>query len=255
MKQSKGKTWKDLVQDVIDRLPRTFSLPDVLLFRDDLAREYPDNRFIEAKIRQTLQLLRDQGVLKFLGGGKYSKLDRSPTMSLCINTDVATGFISRAQIARVTLETWAELNLYCLSCTCDRLRRLPANTVLADFSCPRCARTYQLKAKDGRFAAVVQGAAYRPLIEAAKALALPDYVLAEYDTRWSMMSWVRAIPGSLIDESRISARSPLRETAKRAHWVGAMINVGGLPSVDVVAPKAEDRNVARSLWHSIRDPA
>jgi len=252
MKTVQRTTWKDLIQAVIDRLPCIFSLSDVLEFKEQLATKYPDNRFIDAKIRQTLQVLRDQGVLKFLGRGKYTRLDRTPAMSLLLDPRVAVGLVSRAQIARVTLETWAELNIYCLDCTWDRLSRLPANTILADFTCPKCNQRYQLKAKDGRFATVIQGAAFAPLIQAAKQRALPHYVLAEYDTKWLSMSWVRAIPGNLIDETRILARSALRATARRAGWVGATINVGGLPSVDLVSPKPEDRNTARSTWETIR---
>jgi hypothetical protein len=154
-------------------------------------------------------------------------------------------------MARVMMETWAELNLYCLNCQCDRLKKLPDNTPLADFACPLCGRTYQLKAKDGRFAGIVPGAEYRKMIAAVREARVPEYFLAEYDTRWSMLVWVRAIPGSMIVEQRVVARKPLRDSARRKGWVGCNINVKGIPWVDIVAPKAEDRKVSRSLWRTI----
>lgn len=40
-------------------------------FKDQLAEWHPTNQHIEAKIRQQLQVLRDGGVLKFLGRGRY----------------------------------------------------------------------------------------------------------------------------------------------------------------------------------------
>lgn len=43
-------------------------------FRHDLAIWHPDNQHIEAKIRQQLQVLRDGGVLRFLGRGRYQVL-------------------------------------------------------------------------------------------------------------------------------------------------------------------------------------
>ena len=39
--------------------------------RDALAMEHPDNNNVEAKIRQQLQVLRDGGILEFLGRGSY----------------------------------------------------------------------------------------------------------------------------------------------------------------------------------------
>ena len=39
--------------------------------RDGLAVEHPENNNVEAKIRQQLQVLRDGGILEFLGRGRY----------------------------------------------------------------------------------------------------------------------------------------------------------------------------------------
>jgi hypothetical protein len=253
MKPAK-KTWRDIIYDVLDGLPPVFSLAEVVAQKDKLAKEYPQNRYIEAKIRQTLQVLRDQGVLQFLGSGKYRRVDVAPTISLHFDATLAAGFTSKAQSARVMIETWAELNLYCLGCSSDRLRRLPANTPLADFACPGCEKEYQLKAKDGRFGDLVAGAAYAPLIAAARSGMLPDYILAEYDTRWALINSVRAIPGHQIDATRIDARKALSEGARRAGWIGAVINVADLGSVELVAPKPEDRKLVRSAWKTVAVP-
>lgn len=40
-------------------------------FRDRLAEQHPDNRNVNARIRQQLQLLRNNNILEFLGGGRY----------------------------------------------------------------------------------------------------------------------------------------------------------------------------------------
>ena len=40
-------------------------------FEADLARRHPDNRNVQPKIRQQLQVLRDRGVVRFLGRGRY----------------------------------------------------------------------------------------------------------------------------------------------------------------------------------------
>jgi type II restriction enzyme len=48
-----------------------FSLSDVYVFERQLQRLHPDNRHVRDKIRQQLQVLRDLGLLQFLGGGEY----------------------------------------------------------------------------------------------------------------------------------------------------------------------------------------
>jgi type II restriction enzyme len=48
-----------------------FEIGDVYLFEDRLAALYPANANIRPKIRQQLQVLRDGGLLTFLGRGRY----------------------------------------------------------------------------------------------------------------------------------------------------------------------------------------
>ncbi|MCC7268444.1 MAG: hypothetical protein IT546_14060, partial [Caulobacteraceae bacterium] len=50
-------------------------LADVYAFEDRLARLYPGNRNVRPKIRQQLQVLRDQGYLDFVGRGLYRLRD------------------------------------------------------------------------------------------------------------------------------------------------------------------------------------
>ena len=54
------QTWKEAVREIVLRLPREFSLAQVLAYHSDLQRQFPNNRFVDAKIRQSLQVLRDK---------------------------------------------------------------------------------------------------------------------------------------------------------------------------------------------------
>jgi hypothetical protein len=67
----KMQTWKEAVRDVVLTLQREFSLANVLAHHDELQRKFPNNRFVDAKIRQSLQILRHQGILEFLRPGCY----------------------------------------------------------------------------------------------------------------------------------------------------------------------------------------
>lgn len=51
-----------------------FELGDVYRFERHLQSLYPSNRNIRPKIRQQLQILRENNILEFLGKGKYRKL-------------------------------------------------------------------------------------------------------------------------------------------------------------------------------------
>ena len=67
------KTWLLAVMRCLEELPDSFTLADCYRFVPTLQRAYPNNRNIEAKIRQQLQTLRDWGQLTFLGRGRYQK--------------------------------------------------------------------------------------------------------------------------------------------------------------------------------------
>lgn len=48
-----------------------FSLAEVYACEDRVRAVFPDNNFVREKLRQQLQVLRDRGVIEFLGRGKY----------------------------------------------------------------------------------------------------------------------------------------------------------------------------------------
>ena len=66
--------WTLDVWQCIDRLDEQFTLKQVYYFVDELQSKYPDNHHIQDKIRQQLQVLRDKGIIEFLGRGNYRKL-------------------------------------------------------------------------------------------------------------------------------------------------------------------------------------
>jgi len=69
------RDWTTSVMNCIDDLSvqpgEEFMLTDVYQFEERLAEMYPENDHIRAKIRQQLQLLRDQKLIEFLGDGEY----------------------------------------------------------------------------------------------------------------------------------------------------------------------------------------
>ena len=43
-------------------------------FEEMLAIKHPDNHHVKDKIRQQLQMLRDNGIIEFIGRGHYRKI-------------------------------------------------------------------------------------------------------------------------------------------------------------------------------------
>ncbi len=67
--------WKLEIFNEVERLNKQyFELTELYKRKEYLKQKYPDNKFVEAKIRQQLQFLRDLGLIKFLGNGRYKKL-------------------------------------------------------------------------------------------------------------------------------------------------------------------------------------
>lgn len=244
----RSHTWKALIQAAVATMPASFSLADVVARRGDFTKHYPENRFVEAKIRQSLQILRDQGLIEFLGHGRYRRLDVEPVFSPLINEDLGRGYSSGAQVARIVIETWAELNLYCLRCKADELEKLADNTPVADFACALCSSQYQLKSKNGRFGSTLGGAAYAPTLAASQGGAMPEFVLVEYDRRFSTVVFVDALHGRWITPERIVPRKPLSDTARRAGWQGCKIDIGGLDRVAIVRPAGIPKGDVREAW-------
>jgi type II restriction enzyme len=69
---SATRGWLLEVMKCVDSLnSQVFSIDDMYRFEYSLNKIYPQNRNVRAKIRQQLQVLRDNGYLEFLGGGRY----------------------------------------------------------------------------------------------------------------------------------------------------------------------------------------
>ena len=67
--ESKG--WLNDVLACVRELPREFSLADAYAFEGKLGKLHPGNKHVRPKIRQQLQILRDNGILEFISSGKY----------------------------------------------------------------------------------------------------------------------------------------------------------------------------------------
>ncbi|MBP6965654.1 MAG: restriction endonuclease [Armatimonadetes bacterium] len=68
----------DVLNMIRHREWQSFSLEDAYTLEPALSGLYPANRNVRPKIRQQLQVLRDMGLIRFLGGGRYVFVDALP---------------------------------------------------------------------------------------------------------------------------------------------------------------------------------
>lgn len=67
-----ARGWLVEVMKCVDKIGRAeFDIEDVYSFESHLGSLYPNNQNVKPKIRQQLQVLRDNGYLEFVGRGRY----------------------------------------------------------------------------------------------------------------------------------------------------------------------------------------
>ena len=72
------KGWLINVLRCIERIRKpVFQISDVYGYEDELRAIYPNNRHIKEKMRQQLQVLRDKGLIEFVGRGQYRMTQRT----------------------------------------------------------------------------------------------------------------------------------------------------------------------------------
>jgi len=230
--------WPIAVSFLVRPLPDSFTLRQVYDIAQPLRRAFPNNKHVEAKIRQSLQILRDRGHVAFDGAGRYRKLTVAVRRSVRLDFSEAAAYVSGSQIARIAVEAWAATNITCWRCSAPLLL-VPANTKLLDAVCSEHGHEVQIKATAKPAHNRLIGAAHGPLVVRVRAGALPDYLLVAYDAPRSVVLLAEYLDGTLIGEARLAARKPLAPTAKRAGWIGASIDVSGLERHVVVGPSFE----------------
>jgi type II restriction enzyme len=136
---------------------------------------------------------------------------------------------SLSQRARVATEAWAEINLYCASCTSRRIQSAPHNNPVVDFLCPACRAPYQLKSRSGPIAARIVDAGYDQMCRAIREDRTPNLLVMHYDlAAWRVLNLI-LIPRFAFSEAAVEKRKPLSAGARRAGWIGCNILLGRIP--------------------------
>lgn len=74
--RTEARGWTLDILNCIENLENEiFSLTQLYAFESTLAVKYPNNKYIKEKIRQQLQILRDNGIIEFINRGQYRKIN------------------------------------------------------------------------------------------------------------------------------------------------------------------------------------
>lgn len=151
-------------------------------------------------------------------------------MQTRLSPEIARGYSSPSQIARVVTERWADEQLYCVACTSNRLEAHANNSKARDFGCPVCRHEYQLKAKKDRLGNTISDGAYDTMVEAVRSDSAPHLVVMGYamGEEWRIRDLI-LIPRFSLTEAAIIRRNPLSSVARRKGWVGCNIDLRVIP--------------------------
>lgn len=106
---------------------------------------------------------------------------------------------------------------------------------MLDFVCRQCDEEYELKSKRAvKLPGRVNDGAYSTMMQKIQSGTLPNFFFMTY-TRELKVGHLVAIPRRLMLPEMVVARPPLGPDARRAGWVGCLIDLSALPEVGKVA--------------------
>lgn len=121
-------------------------------------------------------------------------------------------------------------NMFCPVCGASMLGQYEANKPVADFYCEECKSDFELKSKESKTAQIshkIADGAYGTMIERITSLRNPHLFVMTHNN-WTVNNLLM-IPNYFFVPEIIEKRTPLKETARRAGWVGCNIEIGNIP--------------------------
>lgn len=177
-------------------------------------------------------------------------------MDLSLDIEVCKAYKSPSQRARKLTEDWVLRNLYCPRCGHGNISQFENNRPVADFFCPNCLAEYELKGRDGPIQKKIPDGAYKTMIQRITSLKNPDFFFMHYSMEKMQVVDLDIVPKHFFIPQFIERRKPLKQTVRRAGWIGCNILLSEIPKqgrISVVASgiiqSAEDvvANVQRGM--------
>lgn len=144
-------------------------------------------------------------------------------MKLTFDEQLAAGYKSPSQKARVLTEHWVGETVFCPNCGCSNIAKYPNNQPVADFFCPNCYEDYELKSKRNSIGTKVPDGSYRTKMRRLQSNRSPNLFILSYDLPTLHVLNFFCIPKHLFVPEIVEKRKPLKAGAQRAGWIGSNI--------------------------------
>lgn len=173
-------------------------------------------------------------------------------MNLAFRAEMAGGYKSASQRARVLSEHWLGSQGYCPGCGEGGLRPQPNNNQATDFLCGGCGEPFELKSQKPRVGPKLADGAHGAMMARLLGGTAPNLFVLRYDADRLEVRDLFVVPRQFLLPATIERRKPLPPTAKRAGWVGCNILLREMPEEGRVAVirdgAVEDRAAVRRVW-------
>lgn len=146
---------------------------------------------------------------------------------LTLDKKLGDSYSSRTQQIRVISEGWVLNEIYCPSCG-GSISDYINNKPVADFYCTKCIEDFELKSKKGKIGKKVSAGAYSQMIQRINSPTKPNFFFMGYLESLSVNDFF-VVPKHFFVPDIIEKRKPLKETARRAGWVGSNILFSKIP--------------------------
>jgi type II restriction enzyme len=176
-------------------------------------------------------------------------------MDLHIDYDIAEGYTSNVQKARVITEAWMHKNMYCPVCGRAHLAQFTANKPVADFYCESCKQEFELKSKHGKsLGPRIADGAYSTMMERVTSNNNPNLFFMSHKD--CSVNNLILIPRFFFTPGIIEVRKPLSGEARRAGWVGCNIHIEAVPQpckIEIISSgKVNDPETVVAAYNKIR---
>lgn len=148
-------------------------------------------------------------------------------MKLLLDKNLGNIYSNKSQQMRVITEDWVLCQIFCPSCG-NFVSSYINNKPVADFYCKKCTEDFELKSKKGKIGKKVSAGAYSKMIERINSFQKPNFFFMSYLESLFVNDFF-VIPKHFFVSKIIEKRKPLKETARRAGWVGSNILFSKIP--------------------------
>lgn len=153
-------------------------------------------------------------------------------MNLFFDNKICLKYKSASQVARIVTEYWLAQNMFCPICGAPLLHQYTANKPVADFYCDLCKSDFELKSyksNEGKIKHKITDGAFCTMMERITSLKNPHLFVMSYANM--EINNLLLIPKFFFTPNIIEKRQPLKETARRAGWIGCNIEIGNIPEI------------------------